>query len=65
MILLLKNGLVHSPLRGSQIEEVGEELFDELQELAAWLGLERIDIKRRGDLADALRLASTGARHRL
>ena len=46
-------------------DEVAEELFDELQELATWLGLERVDVKRRGDLAESLQLVSTGARHRL
>jgi uncharacterized protein YcaQ len=46
-------------------EEVAEELLEELEELAAWLGLERVVIRPRGDLADALARASTGLGHRL
>jgi uncharacterized protein YcaQ len=46
-------------------EEVAEELLEELVELGGWLGLERVVIGRRGDLADALRRVSTGAGHRL
>jgi uncharacterized protein YcaQ len=41
--------------------DVAEELLDELRELATWLGLERVVIGERGDLADALKLVSTGA----
>jgi uncharacterized protein YcaQ len=46
-------------------EEVTEELYDELAELARFLGLERIVIAKKGDLADALRRVSTGAGHGL
>ena len=46
-------------------EEVAEELYDELIELRQFLGLERIVIGTKGDLAGALRQASTGAGHRL
>jgi uncharacterized protein YcaQ len=44
-------------------EEVADELHDELVELARFLGLERIVIAKKGDLASALQRASTGAGH--
>ncbi len=34
---------------------VAKALIEELESMAAWLGLERIEIRERGDLADALR----------
>jgi uncharacterized protein YcaQ len=46
-------------------EEVAEELYDELLELALFLGLERIVITKKGDLAGALQRVSTGAGHGL
>ncbi len=46
-------------------EEVAEELYDELVELAQFLALERIVIAKKGDLAGALQRVSTGARHGL
>ena len=36
---------------------LADELRHELAEMAAWLGLERVVVERRGDLADALRAA--------
>ncbi len=45
-------------------DEVAEELLEELQELGAWLGLERVVVAPRGDLADALRRVSAGFGHR-
>jgi uncharacterized protein YcaQ len=42
--------------------ETAEELLEELQDMAGWLGLEEVTVERRGDLApallSALRLAS-------
>jgi uncharacterized protein YcaQ len=46
-------------------DEVAEELWDELVELARFLDLERVVIGPKGDLAEAVRLASTGLGHRL
>jgi uncharacterized protein YcaQ len=46
-------------------DEVADELHEELVELATWLGLERVVIGRRGDLADSLRRVSTGVGHGL
>jgi len=46
-------------------DEVAEELHEELVELAQWLGLERVIIGSKGDLAGALRRASAGAGHGL
>lgn len=40
---------------GHPPEAVAEELADELQAFAAWLGLERVVVGGRGDLADPLR----------
>jgi len=39
--------------------EVAERLHDELREMAAWLGLDDVVIVERGDLAPALRAASS------
>jgi uncharacterized protein len=46
-------------------DEVAEELWDELVELARFLDLERVVIGPRGDLAKAVRRASAGTGHRL
>jgi len=46
-------------------DEVAEELFEELVELGRWLGLERVVIVGKGDLAPALRRVSAGAGHGL
>jgi uncharacterized protein YcaQ len=35
--------------------ETAGELAAELALMAGWLGLERVEVRRRGDLADALR----------
>ena len=40
---------------GSPREEVATELAAELRLLAGWLGLERVVVERKGDLATALR----------
>lgn len=41
---------------------VAKALYQELQSMAEWLGMERIEIRERGDLADALRdVAGTAA----
>ena len=34
---------------------VADELREELAEMSRWLGLERIEVAPRGDLAEALR----------
>jgi uncharacterized protein YcaQ len=46
-------------------EEVAEELYDELVELGRWLGLERVVLGTKGDLAGALRRVSAGSGHGL
>jgi uncharacterized protein YcaQ len=46
-------------------DEVAEELFEELVELGRWLGLERVVIAPKGDLAPALRRVSAGSGHGL
>ncbi len=37
--------------------ETAEELADELESMAAWLGLDDVEVAPRGDLAPALALA--------
>ncbi len=51
--------LVQSVFGEPGIDEVrvAAELSDELVAMAAWLGLERVEVVRRGDLADALERA--------
>ncbi len=51
--------LVQSAFGEPGIDEVrvAAELSDELVAMAAWLGLERVEVVRRGDLADALERA--------
>jgi len=39
---------------GIDEERVAVELAAELASMAGWLGLERVEVVRRGDLADAL-----------
>jgi uncharacterized protein len=39
----------------ADLKTVAEALTSELSALAAWLGLDRVEIARRGDLAPALR----------
>jgi uncharacterized protein len=46
-------------------DEVAEELFEELVELGQWLGLDRVVIVGKGDLAPALVRVSAGAGHGL
>jgi len=46
-------------------DEVAEELLEELVELGRWLGLERVVIVGKGDLAPALRRVSAGPGHGL
>ncbi|MGE0212758.1 MAG: winged helix-turn-helix domain-containing protein, partial [Parvibaculaceae bacterium] len=43
---------------GRQLGETAEALMPELRELALWLGLERVVVTERGDLAKPLRQAA-------
>ncbi|HEY5875537.1 MAG TPA: crosslink repair DNA glycosylase YcaQ family protein [Ilumatobacteraceae bacterium] len=56
---LLVPGVFGEP--GIPISEVSAALARELQEMAGWLGLERVEIGRRGDLADPVRTELKGA----
>jgi uncharacterized protein YcaQ len=48
----------------ADLRAVAEALTTELSSLAAWLGLDRVEIARRGDLAPALRAqAKSGGRN--
>lgn len=44
--------------------QTAEELAAELELMAGWLGLERVEVRRRGDLAPALRRAVDGVGRR-
>ncbi len=51
---------------GVDAEKVAPALLDSLTDMAAWLGLERVEVVARGDLAETLRrhhaeLAPTGS----
>ena len=46
--------------RGTDEDEVAERLGDELQTMAAWLGLDDVVVVDRGDLAPALRRRARG-----
>jgi uncharacterized protein YcaQ len=41
---------------GAPVDDVVTELADELVAMASWLGLERVEVGDRGDLADPLRI---------
>ena len=44
---------------GAPVDHVVAELADELVAMAGWLGLERVEVGDRGDLADPLRAELT------
>jgi uncharacterized protein YcaQ len=56
---LLVPGVFGEP--GIATSAVSASLARELQEMAGWLGLERVEIGRRGDLADPVRAELNGA----
>ena len=56
---LLVPGVFGEP--GIPTGAVSATLASELQEMASWLGLERVEIGRRGDLADPVRAELNGA----
>jgi uncharacterized protein YcaQ len=41
--------------RGVRLSTVAEPMMQEIETMASWLGLERVEVKRRGDLAKKLR----------
>ena len=56
---LLVQGAYHE--EGEDVDEVATSLAEELASMADWLGLASVHVKRRGNLAPALRPAGQGA----
>ena len=54
-IVVVGAGIVGCAVGASYAVLIAEELREVLAEMSAWLGLERIEVGQRGDLADALR----------